>query len=214
MFLYSVLFVCGDLHQCNPSIDWGKNTSNYMCCTVITKQYWKDWRTHQSSLDWNWKISTTSSCIFLHYFETSFLNGCKGRKSLFLLQITHQIPAPVSLISTALQCVGHSMVRGTGVRERPCGGFSGPVSVRSGGFCSAVLVCRTLSSAVPLCFPLAVRRQRVILFWTVAGWPTVVAVTILSSGAAFGWSVTIFVHPPSTSLPSTPSYLSLQHTAE
>lgn len=24
MFLYSVLFVCGDLHQCNPSTDWGK----------------------------------------------------------------------------------------------------------------------------------------------------------------------------------------------
>lgn len=114
------------------------------------------------------------------------------RGSPRLLQVTHQIPAPLSVISTPLQSVGRPLL-GTGVRKRLGGQISSPVSFRSGRIYSAVPLPHVIGPSV--CLQLAVRGQRVVLLWTVARRPTVVAVAAFSPRAAFGWGVAVLVHP-------------------
>lgn len=111
-----------------------------------------------------------------------------------LLQVTHQIPAPLSVISTPLQGVGRPLL-GTGVRKRLGGRISSPVSFRSGRIYSAVSFRRGIGPSVSLCLQLTVGGQRVVLLWAVARRPAVVTVAAFSPGAAFGWSVAVLVHP-------------------
>lgn len=134
----------------------------------------------------------------------------RGSRSLSLLQVTHQVSAPLSVLSTPMQCVRCPLL-GTGVRERPRSWFSSPVSLWSGWIHSAVSVCHEVGPAVPLRLPLTVRRQGVVLLWTVARRSAVVAVAALSPGAAFRGRVTILIIPGS---PSPRPSLALQGTVE
>lgn len=77
-----------------------------------------------------------------------------------------------------------------------------------------VPACGQLSPAVSLGLPLGVRRQRVLLVWTVARRPAVVTITALSSGAALRRSVTVLILSPSPPVPSPPPHLPLQHACE
>lgn len=116
------------------------------------------------------------------------------RTSWSLLQVTHQVPVPLSVISTPLQGVGRPLL-GTGVRKRLGGRISSPVSVSSGRIHGAVPLHHGVGPSVSLRLQLAVWGQRVVLLWTVARRPAVVTVAAFPPGAAFGRGVAVLVHP-------------------
>lgn len=148
-------------------------------------------------------IQTLAKLWLCHYLM-GFVNRktnplCfRGSQSLSLLQVTHQVSAPLSVLSTPMQCVRCPLL-GTGVREGPCSWFSSPVSLWSGRIHSAVSVCHGVGPAVPLRLPLRVGRQGVVLLWTVARRSAVVAVAALSPGAAFRGRVAVLIQPGSPS---------------
>lgn len=120
----------------------------------------------------------------------------RGSRCLSLLQVTHQVSVPLSVLSTPVHCVRCPLL-GTGVRERPWGWFSSPVSLWSGRIHGAVSFRHGVGPAVPLRLPLRVRRQGVVLLWTVARRSAVVAVAALSPGAAFRGRIAVLLQPGS-----------------